>query len=67
MVHCACFCTIAFPNVARFILIHATRPEETGEDLRVPHDREPSGRAIGFVNGRLALFLLLSYALRKGK
>lgn len=36
MVHCARLCTIAIPNVARSILIHAVRPEETREGSRTP-------------------------------
>lgn len=54
MVHCARLCTIAIPNVARSILIHAACSEIW--EGTVQNDRELSGRVVGFVNGRLALF-----------
>lgn len=65
MVHCARLCTIAIPNVARFILIHAARPEtREGPRNAARNDREPSS-----VLSTVALhfFPLLSYAPRRRK
>lgn len=70
MVHCARLCTIAIPNVARFILIHAAR-SETREGPRMPHESmiESRRRDASSVLSTVALhfFPLLSYAPRRRK
>lgn len=66
MVHCARLCTIAIPNVARSILIHAARPE------RVPECRTKRSRTVGTrrrfcQRSPCTFFPLLSYAPRRRK
>lgn len=73
MVHCARLCTIAIPNVARSILIHAARPEETREGPRTPRgysdetieSRWDAPSVLSTV--ALHFFPLLSYAPRRRK